>query len=246
MKSFLLNYNNYSISLFSLYHILLMSLTFLILLIVIINKKKIKNFKPKTKKIIKYTFGVILIINLIIRRGSFIYFNVYDWQKHLDINFCNFVNLLTIIYIFSGNKKVLEKTYYMSFVGPLLAVILPSYNLQPLTYSFISFILTHHILLIFNFIFIFMDDLRYDKYRINRVLRFLIIYFVIIYTFDYSFNVNYNMPLTFINTTLLNNPLIKIIASNVILTYIAYVLVINLLLIIGDFTLKYITKQELN
>lgn len=245
MQNFLLNLNDsYRISLFSIPHIILIIVTLLIVTIVICKKNIFKNLSEKQKKVIRYTFGSILVLNMIIRRGSFIYYGVYDWHRNLDINFCNFTSIMFIIYCVSGNKKILNISYHMSFIGPFIAILLPSYNLLPNSYSFYSFLLIHHIIFIFNFIFIFMEDLKWEKKLMPKVLEFLLIYFSTIFVFDYCFNVNYNLPSTFINNSLLNISLINNLSANNISVFIIYFLIIMGLLLLGNKVLKILTKKN--
>jgi len=244
MREFLLNFNNnYSITLFSAPHIGLMLITFLLLIFVIYNKNRLKDLSTKTKKIIRYTFGFILLLNMTIRRGSFIYYGVYDWHYHLDINFCNFTSILFMIYCFTGNKKILNVCYHMAFIGPLLAIILPSYNLVPLGYSFYSFIIIHHLLFVFGFIFLFFEEIDWNKKQMIKVIEFLSIYYSVIFVFDHCFNVTYNYPLTFVNASITKISFISYLANNNIIVFIIYFIVLFSLLLLGNITLKKLTKK---
>ncbi len=243
MREFLLNLNSeYQISLFSVPHIILTLIT-LMLVLLIINKRKIfVNLSDNKKKIIRLSFGILLLINLFVRRGSYIYYGVYDWHYNLDINFCNFTSIIFIFYCFSNNKKVLNICFHMAFVGPLLLIILPSSNLNPLGYSFYSFILIHHIVFIFAFIFIFMDNFKSDESQMFDVIRFLIIYYTVIFTFDYIYSVNYNYPLTFVNSLFINQSFFCNIFDNNIIVFIIYFFVITIMLVLGNKVLKIITN----
>jgi len=243
MREFLLNYNNSkTISLFSFCHILMICITLLLIITIILNKNKFIKLNDRDRIIIRYIFGIILILNMIIRRGSFIFYGVYDWHYHLDINFCNFTSIMFILYTFTGNKKILNICYHMSFIGPFLAIIMPSYNLNPLGYSFYSFVLLHHIIFIFSFIFIFTEKLEWTNKLLFNVIEFLIIYYVTIFVFDYFFKVNYNFPLTFVNKSLIKLPIISNIVDNNIIVFVISFIVIIMLLLLGNIILKKITK----
>lgn len=245
MEKFLLNLNeNYNISLFSPFHMILILITMLIVSIIILNRKKITSLSSTKKKIIRYSFGVLLIINMIIRRGSFIFYDVYSWERHLDINFCNFTSILFILYCFSGNKKILNIAYHMSFIGPLIAIFLPSSNLLPQTYSFYSFILLHNIVFIFSFIFMFIENIKWEKDLKYKFYKFLLIYYSIIFVFDYSFKVNYNLPLTFVNNSLLQVPVINFVCTNIYTSYMVYILIMVSLSSLGNQILKRLTKKD--
>ena len=200
MKNFLLNQNNDVIlKIFSVEHIMIVIFTLLIVMLIINNKEKFIDINLKQQKIYRYVLVIILITNFIIRRGSFIYYDVYDWHNHLDINFCNFTSIMFLIYGITGSKKIYNICYYMAFIGPLLSIIIPSVNLSPLNYSFYSFFILHHMVFIFNIIFMFIEKKEYSKSDYKKSCIFLIIYFILVYIFDYFMKVNYNFPISFVN-----------------------------------------------
>ena len=163
------NYNYGKIELFSIGHIIMVLITILFSIYVLKNNNKISNLNTKQVQNIRVILASILIINMIVRRGSYIYFGYYDWHYNLDINFCNFTSILFLIYLLTSNKKIYNYCYYMIFVGPLLSIILPSTNLYLSNYSFYSFLIIHHLLFVSNLIFMCIekkDYLRNDFYNV--------------------------------------------------------------------------------
>lgn len=244
MREFFLNLNNTSsISLFSIPHITIIVITSIIAFIIIYNSNKISQMNKNVYNFLRVAFGVILILNIIIRRGSFIYYNVYNWRIHLDINFCNFTSLMTIAYCFTNNKKILNICYHMAFIGPLIAILLPSYNLMPYGYAFYSFLIIHHLLFLFILFSVFANKLKFTKELNFESLKFILVYFVTIFTFDYFFNVNYNMPLSFVNNSIIDIPFINILANNHIIVFIIYFIIISLLNKFSNHILKFFSKD---
>lgn len=244
MKSFFLNQNkNLFISLFSKYHISLIILTFLIVCLIINNKEKFLNINDKNKKILRYTLAGILIINFILRRGSFIYYGVYNWKYHLDINFCNFTSIMYLIYSLTGNKKIYEICYYMAFIGPFSSILCPSVDFSPLNYSFYSFIILHHIIFIFNIMFMYTEKLEYKKNALKKIIIFLVIYFSTIYLFDFIFNTTYNMPNSFLNKAILDNKVIKVCLN---IKYLVMYSIVSINIFIAQKFLKYVRNSQSN
>lgn len=242
MKKFFLNQNNiFNIELFSVYHFLLIFITLIIVLLVILFRNKITFLSSKSKKKVRIIFSIVLIINFILRRGSFIYYNVYDYRFHLDINFCNFTSILFLIYAFTGNKKIYNICYYMAFCGPLISILIPSVNLSLTNYSFYSFLIIHHFVFIFNFIFLYMEDIKYDKKVFINTIIFFIIYFALVSFFNLLFNTQYNVPLEFINDNIVNSMLINILSYNNFTMYFSQYFVILILMFLGRFVLKKLT-----
>ena len=245
MKEFFTNQNNgMMIEIFSMWHIVLIIITLLLVDLIINNKEKISIISNKNKKIIRITFGIFLLFNMIIRRGSFIFYDVYNIQNNLDINFCNFTSIIFMIYAFTGNKKIYQLCYYMAFIGPLTAIIFPSVSISPLNYSFYSFIIIHHVVFIFNFIFMYFEN---EELKIKNIIFYILLYFIIIYVIDYIFNFNYNKPLFFINDDIKNNKLIIYLLEKKLLSYVTLIFIIFFQIINGKIISKiFALKKDKN
>ena len=223
LRQFFLNQNNgMLIEPFSIIHFILILITILIMLLIYKKRDKIN---LKTSRII---LAVILVINLILRRGSFIYYGVYDCHYHLDINFCNFTAMLMLIYSLIGNKKLYKYCYYMVFIGPLLSMLFPCLTFSLKNYSFYSFLILHYVIFIFNFIF-------YSKENLIKVIKFILVYFIVVYIIDYLFKFDYNMIDTFINMDIF---IINYLRNyGLIISYLIMIIVIMLLLLLASFIL---------
>lgn len=240
MKKFFLNQDtNLFISLFSKYHICLVMLCFLLVCLIINNKEKFINISNNKKTVLRYVLAILLMTNFLLRRGSFIYYGVYDWRYHLDINFCNFTSIIIFIYCITGNKKIYEICYYMVFIGPFLSIIFPSVNFSPFNYSFYSFIVLHHIVFIFNIIFMYSEKLKYNKNNFKKAIFFLIIYFCLIYLFNIFFNTRYNTPITFLNQSIKNN---NSIYNYLSCFYIDYIIMFVIIWLLITFAKKVLQK----
>ena len=245
IERFLLNLNDgYNIEIFGISHICLILLTIIAIIIIVKNKYTISSFSNVTKRTIRLFLAAILLINLFIRRGSFIYYGVYSWQVHLDINFCNFTSLLFLIYSLSGNKKIYSLCFYMAFIGPLMAILFPSVNISPLNYSFYSYLIIHHLIFVVNFIFLFTENLSYSKEDFYHVSGFLIIYFLIIKLFNLLFQTTYNELGDLINIKLTTNFFIDYICSNFLTTNLVFYLFVILLLLLGRKILRKLAIKK--
>lgn len=230
LREFFLNQNDdMLIEPFSIMHFILILMTILIMLLIYKKKDKIN---LKTSRII---LAVILLINIVLRRGSFIYYGVYDYHYHLDINFCNFTAILMLIYSLTGNKKLYKYCYYMVFIGPLLSILFPCLTFSLKNYSFYSFLILHYILFIFNFIFYLKEDILFSKENLIKVIKFIIGYFITVYIIDYLFKFDYNMIDTFINMDIF---IINYLRNyGLIISYFIMIITIIFLLTLASFIL---------
>lgn len=232
--NFFLNKNQTYIDPFSISHIILLIFTILFLIIIYKNQEKI-NLKKS-----RFILAFILIINWFLRRGSFIIYGVYNVKYNLDINFCNFTSVLTLLYCLTGNKQLYKYCSYLIFVGPLLSMIFPSSSFSIFNYSFYSFFIIHNLIFIFNYLFLIKENITYSKEDIKNIYLYILIYLLIVYIIDILFEFDYNMPSSFINMEFLS--LHEFVIKKPITSYLIMLVVINILVIIANKILKYVKK----
>ena len=247
MKKFFLNQNNdFIINLFSIEHFLLIFLTILITILIINNKTYLENISKRKFNLLKVIFALVIITNIILKRGSLIYYNVYDFRYNLDLNFCDFTNIMFLIYLFTNNQKIYNICFYMAFVGPLLSILFPVSNLSLANYSFYSFIISHYFIFIINFILMFMNKKIYKKKEFIQAVIFIYSYILCTLIIDYIFDTNYNIPLNYLNIIIEDSKLITILSQTIITTYLTFFLVIFLFLLVGKKFLKYFSNFKKN
>ncbi len=243
MNKFFLNLNKgLEIRIFSVAHLFLILLEFLAIFIVYRKRDYFCNIKKQTKRKYQIFLASIIILNWFLRRGSFIYYGVYDYHNHLDLNFCNITSILFLIYSLTNNKNIYNICYYMAFIGPLLAILIPSVNIRITNYSFYSYLVIHHIIFLFNYMFMYMENLKFEKRYLKQLGVFLIIYFMGVYLFNYVFHTGYNMPITFLNGNITNLLIIKIVTYNIYTQLLTMYGLIILFILLGIINLKLSSK----
>ena len=241
MKEFLLNKNTgIQFYMFNITHFLVLFITYIIMLIILYNKNKLKNISDINKKRIRISFGIILLILWIIRRGSFIYYDVYNIKNHLDLGFCNINVLLFIFYCLTGNKKMYKFCYYSTFVGPLLSILFPAVTTSINNYSFITFIINHNILFLMNLVFCIFEELKQENSNVG--IFFLIGYAYVVFTniLDIVFDLNYNKLIGFISSKYVQNGIVLYISNSLLISLIIYFLVASICILIANYILQII------
>lgn len=241
MKDFFLNSNSGIIfKLFNFPYFIILGIFLITFILIIYNKSKFIEIPDKIKKIIRIAYGLILLVFLIIRRGTFIYYGVYNWKIHLDIGFCNMTNILFIIYCFTGYKKLYNICYYCAYCGPLAAVLFPSVNVSINNFSFLIFLIFHHVTFLMNIIFSLFENKQYVFKESLLANIFIFIYFLICNCFNVFFGTMYNHPnkliersiFDFINCNLCCNVILLIIGTT--------------LLLFGNYVLKCMRGEKVN
>lgn len=241
MKNYLLN-NNVGIEfcLFSIIHLIILIVTYLIIILILFNKKKISNISNKQKKKIRIIVGVLFLLIIIVRRGSFIYYGVYNWKMHLDLGFCNMANLLFVLYCFTGSSKIYNICYYFVFGGPLLAMLFPSVTVSINNFSFLAFIIMHYGLFLFNIIFAIFEN---KKYQVKEALIGIstgVIYFLITMIFNNVFNTAYNEFNSLISKSLQFNKFIVFLNKYRLICILLVLTIGSLMSYSGKYMLNYL------
>lgn len=240
MKNFFLNMNHSFLNFyaFSFTHVLLLIITFILSVSILYNSEKLKNIKEPIKKKIRIAFGIFLIVCFLLRRGSFIYYDVYDWKYHLDLGFCNMTNILFIIYCLSGNKKIYNICYYCAFCGPLLSILLPVVDIGVNNYSFLNFVAIHNVVFSMNLVFAIFEKTKFSTKNKYIAHIFMIVYVLGCYGFNIMFNTRYNYLSEFVIGKLKQYDYILGIINNVFLNIVVLLFVSVVMISIGETVLK--------
>ncbi len=237
MKNFLLNYNyGLNFNFLSFIYIILILITIFCLIKITKHQEIIR--KIKNKKTIRISVGIFFLLVMIIRRLSFVFYGVYDWHHHLDINFCSMTNIIFVIYCFTGNVKIYKLCYYMIFSGPLMAILFPSVNVSINNYSFFCFVVMHHLIFIINYIFLIFNNIKFSKkdFIISYILIVLFVAFT--YIFNAVYDTNYNTLSSFLSFRFSMIPFFHFIANNHILSNLSLVLINYIFLYIAIRVMK--------
>lgn len=246
MKEFFLNQNTclFSFKMFNMIHFISVAIVLVLLLLIVYNKDKISKVKNKT--LIRILFGFFLIVIYILRRGSFVYYSIYNWRYHLSLGFCNMTNILFIIYCLSGNKKIYNLCYYFAFCGPLLSILFPVINIGINNYSFINFLMIHHVIFLMNVVFAIFESKKPIKKDLINAYVYGVLYIIITHIFNHIMGTNYNELNQFIANSLQQNSLVIFMVENKFINYSILFLIGLVFVIFGHYVLKILNLRSDN
>lgn len=195
--------------LFDITHISLMVLLGIILFVIFKKRNKLSEIKNKRK--LKIIFSIILIINMCILYGSYIYYGVWDFKMHLPLHLCFITGNLYAISAIFDLKWLYKWVYFLVFIGPLPAVIWPDNTSCFDNYLWYHYIISHHGLIIFSFITYYMDRVKIEKKDLIDTLLFGNIIFFSMSIFNNIFDTTYIMTTELPPHILKLYPFLKII-----------------------------------
>lgn len=163
--------------------------TIICLLFLYLNKNKLSKNKNK-EKILKVS-AIVLLINMIIYTVGNLYYGSFNYKEMLPFHLCFIANYMFIIAILFNKHNILKYTLFMSFIGPIPAILWPNLISTIDNFNFWQLIISHHF-----FICISLFSYYTLKYRIEfkdflKTYVFVNLLLIIVTPFNYFFNTNY-------------------------------------------------------
>lgn len=182
-----------SFKLFGTIHITLFVITILGMLLLFVNRNKLRKIDDKLKRKISIFIVVFMALNMIIYYLSKVYFGVYNWKVHLPLHLCFISGILFMIAIYTKNRKLYKITYFMAFIGPLPAIIWPELYKTFDSFIFYQYVISHHFFLIANMFIFCSYDVKMNKKDIINTFLFVNIVFIVMIIFNHICGTNYIM-----------------------------------------------------
>ncbi len=217
--------------LFGSIHIFISLLTILIIYLIYINKEKLKLIKYQNI-IFRYGIAILMFLNMAIYYGHKIVNNTYNYKVHLPLHLCFFGGYLFMYTLVTNNKKLFKSVYFLSFIGPLPAIIFPDLTVGFDRFQFWQFVISHHVFLIASLYCLYVLEWKVNKKDIKNSFILANAYLIAIIIFNNIFDTNYlmvkNLPKHILEffpiLKILDFPLFWTYSAAIIALYIAYYL----------------------
>lgn len=177
--------------LFGIIHFGCLAILIFLLIAIYRNRNKIKQIKNKKK--IKIAMFILLMINMLIWYGSYIYYGIYDIRIHLPLHFCFIAGNLFMLYLITGWKSLYKVTFFFTFIGPLPAVLFPDLVSSFDAYIFYQYFISHHLLMVFSYFTFYMDDITITYKDAVKTFIWGNILFITMMNVNEIFGTNYIM-----------------------------------------------------
>lgn len=129
---------------FGLIHNLFTIGAILIAVIIFLKRNKIaKISRDKTQRILKIS-AFILLVNMIIYTFGNLYFGSFDYKTMLPFHLCFIANYLFMFGILFNKESILKMTFFISFIGPIPAILWPDLISTIDNFNFWQLIISHH------------------------------------------------------------------------------------------------------
>lgn len=176
---------------FGFIHCLCIILVIVTLIIIYLNRNKISSMNEKTKKIILKSIALIMLINMIIYNIAPHIFGYFDYKIHLPFQLC-FISGYMFMYGILFNKEwILKYTLFLSFIGPMPAILWPDLPSTFDDFNFWKYFISHHVFICISFFSYFALNYRITIKEIIKAFIFTNCLVLIMMPFNYLFKMNY-------------------------------------------------------
>lgn len=197
MKDFLLSKNSqFPFDLFGFQHILMLFITFALFILIFIYKPKLVELNAKTFNKIRNFMIIIILLNMFVYRGSYLFYGVYDIKIHLSLYYCHIVNYFFVFALIINYNPFYKIVYGLSWMGGLWSILFPEFQGGIDSFIFYSFFISHNLLLIFTTFILNIRNIRYKFKDLIKSLFVAVLIFVFTNLINYEFNTKYNTPIS--------------------------------------------------
>ena len=164
----------------------------IVLLIIIYNKRNIISQMPKekSKRILKIS-AYILLLNMIIFTLGFLYYDCFDYKKHLPLHLCFIANYMFIYGILLEKEWILKYTIFLSFIGPIPAILWPDLISTIDNFEFWQYVISHQFFITISFFSYYALGYKVKLNNYIKTIIFTNILMLIMYPFNLVFHTNY-------------------------------------------------------
>ncbi len=230
---------------FGFIHMICILFVIITLILIYINRNKISNLKEETKRKILVIGSTILLINMIIYNIAPHLFGYFDYKIHLPFQLCFISGYLFMFGIFFKKESILKITFFLSFIGPIPAILWPDLPSTFDNFNFWKYFISHHIFICLSFFSYFA--LNYKITLKHAIITFLLVnaMVIIMMPFNYAFQMNYIYSSEIPNNITDLYPWLLNFKPPVILE-ITGIVIISLLYIVVYFRNKELYKKKLS
>ena len=176
---------------FGFIHCLCIAFVLIIMVTIYINRNKISALNEKTKKRILKGTVILMLINMIIYNVAPHTFGYFDYKIHLPFQLCFISGYMFMFGILFEKEWILKLTLFLSFIGPIPAILWPDMPSTFDDFNFWKYFISHHIFICASFFSYFALNYRITKKDIIKAFIFTNCLVLIMMPFNHIFNMNY-------------------------------------------------------
>lgn len=163
--------------------------TVVILMIIYFHRNKFSKFK--NKEVVLKISTIILLINMLIYTFGNLYYGSFNYKEMLPFHLCFIANYMFIVAILLKKYNLLKYTFFMSFIGPIPAILWPDLISTIDNFNFWQLIISHHFFICVSLYSYYALNYHIEFKDLFKLFIFLNLLLIIFIPFNYIFDTNY-------------------------------------------------------
>lgn len=176
---------------FGFIHCLCILLVVICLIFIYLKRNEISSLPETTKRKVLKIIAIIMLINMLIYNITPHIFGYFDYKIHLPFQLCFISGYIFMFAILFKKDSLLKLTLFLSFIGPIPAILWPDMPSTFDDFNFWKYFISHHIFICASFFSYFALNYKVGLKDIIRAFLFANMLIFIMMPFNHLFNMNY-------------------------------------------------------
>jgi len=176
---------------FGLIHNIFTFLAFFTALMIYLNRNKISQIPEKKSRFFLKICSIILLLNMLIYTFGNLYYGSFDYHDMLPFHLCFIANYMFMFAILFHKDSLLKLTLFISFIGPIPAILWPDLVSTIDNFNFWQLIISHHFFMNISFFSYYALNYKITWEDFNHVFILLNFFLLLVYPINRIFNTNY-------------------------------------------------------
>lgn len=176
---------------FGLIHNIFTILAVIAAITIYLNRNKISRLnRDKVWKILRIC-SVILLLNMIIYTFGNLYFGSFNYKEMLPFHLCFITNYMFMIACFFKKEWLFHYTIFLSFLGPIPAILWPDLVSTIDNFNFWQLVISHHVFMNISLFSYYALNYKITKFDLKKTYIYYLLLVLISYPFNKIFDTNY-------------------------------------------------------
>lgn len=216
--------------LFGFWHIIMTLVMLGAIYLIYHNREAIRKWKYYDKPV-RIFIAVFMFLNMVVYYVPMVMMGTWDYHVHLPLHLCFISGGIFMVTMLLGSRKLFKFVYFLSFLGPLPAILFPDLTCGPDRFIFWQFFISHHFFLTASLYTLFVLDYKIEKSDLPKAFIGSLAIFGMMFIFNQIFHTNYimmnklpdHMLKLFPFLTAFDHPMIWLVLTGILVFFLAYI-----------------------
>lgn len=176
---------------FGLIHNIFIIIPIIGLIIIYFNRNEIAKIKKEKVNVILKVSAIIMLLNMIIYTFGNLYYDHFYIDKDLPFHLCFIANYMFMFGILFNKENILKYTIFLSFIGPIPAILWPDLVSTIDNFNFWQYVISHHFFIMISLFSYYALGYKVEMKDYIKTIILTNILMIAMMPFNHYFHTNY-------------------------------------------------------